>query len=315
VSAPAVAAGPGGPAVRARGLTRDYGGTGLLGVDLDVPRDGVFGLVGPNGSGKTTFLSLVTGLRRPDAGTVELGVDPARVAVSPDVPEFEPWLTAREVVDLARALVAPRAGPDRGGRGDAVAEALAVAGLADAADRRVGGFSRGMTQRLSLAAALVGDPELLVLDEPTSALDPAGRAEVLDLVAGMAGRRTVVFSSHILADVQRVADTLGVLRGGRLLYDGPTAGLLDAHLRPAWRLRVRGDAGPLATALRAAGWVTAVREEPGGALRVETVDLAAGETRLAATVAATGARLVALEPVDADLESAFLALTGGGRAA
>jgi ABC-2 type transport system ATP-binding protein len=124
------------------------------------------------------------------------------------VPEFDSWLTAGEVVDLARLLVGPEPA------GSSVTEALVLAGLRDVADRALGEFSRGMTQRLGLACALVSDPQLLILDEPTSALDLAGRAELLDLVARMRGR-TVILSSHILADVQRVADQLGICaRGG-----------------------------------------------------------------------------------------------------
>jgi ABC-2 type transport system ATP-binding protein len=212
VAAAPVAAAPAGVLVRTDGLTRDYGGgAGLFDVDLRVPDGCVYGLVGPNGAGKTTLLSILTGLRRADRGTVHLGVPRGAVAVCPDVPEFEPWLTAFEVVDLARYYVAPDLDAD------AVRLTLDAAGLAQHAERRVGGFSRGMTQRLGLAAALVGNPRLLLLDEPTSALDPAGRAEILDLVAAMRGHRTVIFSSHILADVQRVADRVGILRAGRLI--------------------------------------------------------------------------------------------------
>ncbi len=237
---PAVATGP--PVVSTKGLTRDYGGdAGLFDVDLQVPRGVVYGLVGPNGAGKSTLLSILTGVRRSDRGTVDIVAPRSRIAVCPDVPEFEPWLTAYEVVDLARYFVAP----DRGA--DAVWAALRATGLADDANRRVGEFSRGMTQRLGLAAALVGDPELLVLDEPTSALDPAGRAEILDLVAAMRGQCTVIFSSHILADVQRVADHVGILRARAAALPGqhPHPGRRTPHseLGPPARLADRRRAG------------------------------------------------------------------------
>jgi len=291
------------PVLRTAGLTRDYGGTGLFDVDLVVPAGSVYGLVGPNGAGKTTLLSILTGMRTADRGSVDLGVDRRRVAVCPDVPEFDGWLTAFEVVDLARDLIAPQLD------GDAVLDALTVAGLVDAADRRVGGFSRGMTQRLGLAAALVGDPELLFLDEPTSALDPAGRAEILSLVAGLRGRATVIFSSHILADVQRVADSVGILRAGRLLYQGATQALIDTYLQPRWHVRLAGDAAAVAAELTGRPWVSRVTPADDG-LRIEATSLEAGERGIPAAIAATGGRLVALEPVAADLESAFLALTG-----
>ena len=152
-------------ALRTQGLVRDYGGTGVLGVDFAVPERGVCGLVGPNGSGKTTLLAMLAGFRRPGGGTIDYRVDPGRVAICPDVPRFEPWLTAREVVDLARMAMAP------GNPASETDRILVDVGLADCADRRVGGFSRGMAQRLGLAVGLVGSPALLIMDEPTAALD------------------------------------------------------------------------------------------------------------------------------------------------
>jgi ABC-2 type transport system ATP-binding protein len=230
-----------------------------------------------------------------------------RVAVCPDVPEFDGWLTAAEVTDLARSLVAPAAGST------AVATALAAAGLADVAGRRVGGFSRGMVQRLGLACALVGEPELLILDEPTSALDPAGRAEMLSLVAAMRGHRTVIFSSHILSDVQRVADQVGILRGGRLLYQGATEDLIDTYLEPSWLVRIAGDLRPVAAALAGEPWATRAEPVGAGTLRVDATSIEAGERGIPAVIARCGARQVSCEPVAADLESAFLALTGASQ--
>ena len=300
-------------AVSTQGLTRDYGhGAGLFDVDLSVPVGAVYGLVGPNGAGKTTLLSILTGLRRADRGRVDLAVEPRRVVMCPDVPEFEPWLTPYEVVDLARVMTDQRrhGEADRASADRRVKRALVTAGLADVAYRRVEGFSRGMMQRLGLAAGLVTDPDLLMLDEPTSALDPAGRAEILDMVAAMRGRRTVVFSSHILADVQRVADVVGILRGGRLLYQGPTQTLVDEHLTPRWALRLASPPDDVARALAGRSWVTHVEVTGLETLRVDARTLDEGERGLPAVLAACDARLVSCEPLAADLESAFLALTG-----
>jgi len=303
----ASAPGDGRPAVTTTGLSRDYGGIGLFDVDLVVPHGSVYGLVGLNGAGKTTLLSILAATRRPDHGTVSLAVGRTSAAVCPDVPEFDPWLTSTEVVDLARSLVAPD-----GSSTTSVAGALRATGLADAADRRVGGLSRGMLQRLGLACALAGDPALLILDEPMSALDPAGRAELLGVIAGMRGTRTVIFSSHILADVQRVADQVGILRAGRLLYQGSTAELMGRYLTPSWLLRIAGPAGPVQAALAAQSWVTKVEATEPGVLRVDATGIEDGERGIPAIVAGCGARQVACEPVAADLESAFLALTGTG---
>jgi len=293
-----------GTVVSSQGLTRDYGGgAGLFDVNLSVPRGAVYGLVGPNGAGKSTLLSILTGVRHTDAGTIHTAVPRSRIAVCPDVPQFERWLTAYEVVDLARHYVAPEAGQE------AVRGALQTTGLADAADRRAGGFSRGMTQRLGLAAALVGDPELLLLDEPTSALDPAGRADILDLVAGLRGRCTVIFSSHILADVQRVADHVGVLRHGRLLYQGPTTALVDEHLHPSWIIRLATPAADVVAKFRAQPWTRHVESLGPDRLRIDADCMEDGERGIPEVLAACGARLVACEPREADLEAAFLALT------
>jgi len=167
-----------------------------------------------------------------------------------------------------------------------------------------------MVQRLGLACALVGDPELLILDEPTSALDPAGRAEILSQVAAMRGHRTVIFSSHILADVQRIADQVGILRDGRLLYQGGTQDLIDTYLTPTWLVRIAGETAPVVAAAACQPWASLVEQTEPGTIRIEATSIEAGERGIPAVIAACGARLVSCEPADADLESAFLALTG-----
>ena len=296
------AAVPALPAVRTRALTKLFGGdVGLHGVDLMVPARGVYGLVGPNGAGKTTLLSILAGLRRPDSGSVG---STSRVMLCPDTPAFEPWLTATETVALFAGL-----GP-RGGTG--TGRALDLVGLAAARDRRVGGFSRGMTQRLGLAVVLATGADVLLLDEPTSALDPQGRSDMLDLIAALGREHSVVFSSHILADVQRVADTVGVLRDGRLIYQGPVDELLDRHTRPSWRLHLRSGADQLARRLDRLDWVASVRRQEQG-LVVDTASVHAGETLLPAEISASGAELVAFNPVGADLETVFLNLVEVGR--
>jgi ABC-2 type transport system ATP-binding protein len=286
------------------GLGKTYGRhTALSDVDLAVTAGSVYGLVGPNGAGKTTLLTILAGLRRPTAGTVHIGVPRNRVAVLPDTPQFDPWLTGREVTALAAQLAGAGSGAAR------VAEVLRDAGLADAADRRVGGYSRGMLQRLGIAATLVGEPEVLLLDEPASALDPAGRREVLDLIAHLRGRATVVLSSHILADVQEVCDTLGILRAGRLLYQGPVESLLVGRAVPAYRVHLRSPVAPAAAALRDQSWVTGVAENAESWLRVTVRSLAEAERHLPAALAGCAARVISVSPEAADLEDVFLELT------
>ncbi|MER7003234.1 ATP-binding cassette domain-containing protein [Dactylosporangium sp. NPDC000555] len=284
-------------AVRTHAITKLFpGNVGLHAVDLTVPARGVYGLVGPNGAGKTTLLSVLAGLRRPDTGQMSTT---ARVMLCPDTPAFEPWLTAAETVELFRRL-SPNGTADTD-------HALALAGLTAVRDRRVGGFSRGMAQRLGLAVVLASGAQVLLLDEPTSALDPQGRSEILNLITALGRDHAVVFSSHILADVQRVADTVGVLREGRLIYQGPVDELLDRHTRPSWQLQLRAGADRLADRLGRLDWVAAVRRHEQG-LRVDTTSVHAGETLLPAEISASGAELIAFNPVGADLETVFLNL-------
>ena len=289
--------------VRTVGLSKAYGTRlALSDVDLSVDAGSVYGLVGPNGAGKTTLLSILAGLRRPTAGTLDLGVPRKRVAVLPDTPHFEPWLTGREVVSLSAHLAAVSSP-------DAVDRALSSAGLADRADHRTGGYSRGMLQRLGLAATLVGDPELLLLDEPASALDPAGRREVLDLISQLRGRATVVLSSHLLGDVQEVCDTIGILRAGRLLYQGPIDSLLVGRAVPAYRLRLRSSVPAAVSALSGLSWVRDVVALSDTDLRVLVTSLAEAEAGLPGALAAGSARVVSLLPEEPDLEQVFLELT------
>jgi ABC-2 type transport system ATP-binding protein len=290
------------PVVATHGLRKVYGDhVALDDVDLVVPRGSTYGLIGPNGAGKTTMLSILAGLRRPSAGTFELGVERRQLGVLVDTPLFEPWLTAYEVVDLARHLVAPELPVAR------VEEVLAEVGLLEHTHRRNGGFSRGMLQRLGLASVLVGDPEVLLLDEPSSALDPAGRREVLDLIGRLAQTKTVILSTHILSDVQQVADVVGVIDHGRIAYQGPISTLL-ARTTGAIQVHVRPPSGPLVAALRATPWVREVVEQAPGRLRVLVTDHDAAEAGLPRLLAEAGSRLVAVNPAT-DLETAFLEVT------
>jgi ABC-2 type transport system ATP-binding protein len=287
--------------IRTAGLSKRYGDdVAVDGVDLEVLEGSVHGLVGPNGAGKTTLIALLAGLRFPTSGTVAIGAAPSRVAVLPDTPRFDPWLTGREVVALAAELV--------GGR-DRVDEMLSVAGLTDAARRRVGGYSRGMLQRLGIAASVVGEPAVLLLDEPASALDPLGRREVLDVIGRMRGAATVLFSSHILADVQEVCDAVSVLDRGRLLFQGPIAELLTGSATPRYVVRIRGPAADVAAVFDAEPWVTGVEVLDRGTLAISVTGADEAERGIAGVLAAAGLPVVSVVPEVVTLERAFLELT------
>jgi ABC-2 type transport system ATP-binding protein len=217
-------------------------------VGFEVARGEVLGLLGPNGAGKTSLIKILLGLVRADAGEVMLlgrpaGIGRARsrigVGYLPELFRFQPWLTADEVLALHARLA--KAGWPRSRR----RESLVDVGLGERVDDRVGSFSKGMQQRLGLAVALVGDPELVVLDEPTSALDPLGRADVRDLVLRLRERgTTVVLNSHLLGEVERVCSRVVILDRGRVVASGSLGELLG---RCQVRLRL-GGVGPQALA-------------------------------------------------------------------
>ena len=205
-------------------LTKRYGKlTALAGLNLTLHDGTVHGLVGPNGAGKTTMLSVISGLRRKTSGEIIFGVPTNKVMLMPDTPDFFPFLTAREIVDLARYPFRKEVSEE------SVTEVIELVGLGDSIDRRVGGFSRGMKQRLGLAATLIGEPQLLLLDEPCSALDPIGRREILDVIFRLRSKSTVLFSTHLLSDVEAVCDSVTVVDHGKALYEGTVSGIRKSN--------------------------------------------------------------------------------------
>jgi ABC-2 type transport system ATP-binding protein len=315
-SAADLAAGP--PAIELRGLTKRFGDTLALDhVDLVVRPGVVFGFLGRNGAGKTTALRILAGLARPTSGTAHvLGHDVtrardavrARIGFLPDVPGFYPWMTAREYLEFAGGLfgLEPAILDERA---DAL---LAMAGLAPVATR-VGGFSRGMKQRLGIAQALINAPSLLMLDEPTSALDPIGRREVLEMIASLHGRTTVFFSTHILADVERVCDAVAILERGRVVE---SAGIGELTARAAANrliLEVEGDGAAAAVAglLAARAWVRSIETDERG-LRLTVSDLPTAQREVPTVIAAAGVALRRFEIEEASLEDVFVERVGGG---
>ena len=237
-----------GAVIEARSVAKRYGAVAALaGLDLAVPQGGVFGLLGPNGAGKSTFLRIVLDLVRPSSGEVLLFGAPVdarvlrRVGGFIEAPRFHPYLTAMQTLRSV-ALTAGIADADAEGLLDRV-------GLSEAANRRVDGFSLGMKQRLGIACALIGAPELVILDEPTNGMDPAGIQDIRRLVRDIADRdgATVLLSSHLLDEVQRICDHVAILDHGRLVTSGPIADLLGS----GDRLRIA--ATPIARAIGIAG--------------------------------------------------------------
>jgi len=302
----------GRPAVVIDGLTKRYGPARALdGVSLTVPEGSVFGFLGPNGAGKTTTLRILAGLAHPSGGraavfghdvTRDAGAVHRLIGYLPDVPGFYAWMTAAEYLDLTGRLF--------GLSGTVLRERIEVlldlAGLTDVTTR-VGGYSRGMKQRLGVAQALINAPRLLLLDEPTSALDPLGRREVLEMVATLAGRTTVFFSTHILADVERVCDTVAILAPGRVVEQAAIDDLKARH-GGAHRVLVEvDDPRRLEDALRGLAWVTRVTAAE-HELQVEVTDLEAAYREVPAVVTRQGLALRRFEAAEVSLEEVFVDL-------
>jgi ABC-2 type transport system ATP-binding protein len=217
--------------VETHSLTKRFGSrVAVDGVDLRIPRGSAFGYLGPNGAGKTTLIRMLLGLTSPSSGTMHLRGLPvperraealAGVGAIVEEPRFHPFLTGRENLEIIAAARAPEAHVRIDG-------ALERVGLAARADERVKKYSLGMRQRLGVARALLGDPELLILDEPTNGLDPAGILEFRGLVRRLVGEgRTVVLSSHLLDEVEKICDAVAIVDRGRVVWQGEIDALHD----------------------------------------------------------------------------------------
>jgi ABC-2 type transport system ATP-binding protein len=303
-------------AIRTSGLTKVYGEKRALdSVDLVVEEGSIFGFLGPNGAGKTTTLRILTGLARPTGGSVQiLGHEVAsagnlvrvQIGVLPDVPGFYEWMTAEEFLRFAGRLF----GIGRRVLGERVGVLLDLAGLSDV-DTKIGGYSRGMKQRLGVAQALVNAPRLLLLDEPTSALDPMGRKDVLDMLTSLRGRTTVFFSTHILADVERVCDTVAILDRGRVVAQASIDELKARYGQQKVVVEVTGGADELADVIGQQSWVSAVARGPNGAIEITVTDVGAAQQQVPALIAARQLGLSRMEAGEMGLEEVFVELVAG----
>ena len=224
--------------VRIRDLRKKYGAIPVLnGLSMDIEDGDVYGFLGRNGCGKTTTMNIICNIIPKDEGEITLGGGkPIKVGYLPESPMIYRYTTAREYLEYIAAC-----SEWQGDVNKRVAEVLEVVGLSKAANQRAKGFSRGMTQRLGMGAAILGNPELLIFDEPTSALDPQGRAEVIAIINRLKSMGcTIVLSTHILSDVERVANRIGIMRNGTLAEEGSLKELLRRQGGDVINLTVRG---------------------------------------------------------------------------
>ena len=301
-------------ALRCRGLVKRYGEVvAVAGLDLEVARGQCFGMLGPNGAGKTTTVEIFEGLRPPDSGEVEVLGDRwrgdglalrRRLGIQLQETKFPDKLRVREVLSLFRSFYP---------RGLAIAEALALVALEEKADAQVRTLSGGQKQRLSLACALIGEPELLFLDEPTTGLDPQSRRQTWEIVEGLKARgRTVLLTTHYMEEAERLCDRVAILDHGKVIALG-TPRELVASLGAEHVVEFTVDEGAstavTAEALAALPSVEGVARE-GGRWRLTVREVHRAVPGLLAALAERGATPTELTTHHASLEDVFMALTG-----
>lgn len=220
--------------LRVEGLKKAFGTSNVIkGIDLSVTEGKIFGFIGQNGAGKTTTMKMILGLLEKDAGKISVCGEEVKfgetrtnrfIGYLPDVPEFYSYMTPMEYLGLCGEIT----GMEKRRMNERSLELLSLVGL-PVNKKRIGTFSRGMKQRLGIAQALLNEPKLLICDEPTSALDPMGRMEILRILQSVKGKTTVLFSTHILSDVERICDEVAVLHGGHLVLQGSLEEIKKNH--------------------------------------------------------------------------------------
>jgi ABC-2 type transport system ATP-binding protein len=299
-------------------LTKVYGDFHALNeLNMQVEEGAIFGFLGPNGAGKTTTMRILTGLAKATSGSasvagVNLQEDGSQLASHigylPEEPAFYPWMTPIEFLDYLGRLY----GLPAEKRSSRIKELLQLVNLGDSARRRIGGFSRGMRQRLGLAAALVNQPKVLLLDEPASALDPAGRKEVLEMIEGLQGKCTVLMSTHILADVERVCDVIGIMDHGKMLTQAPRSELLSRASVSIFEIEA-DEPAKLKTWMETKpefSWLASAEyQDP--VCRLVVSDIDAARKALLPTLLGSGLTLTRYEECKPSLEDVFLHLVNG----
>jgi ABC-2 type transport system ATP-binding protein len=289
-------------------LTKRFGArVAVDAVDLHIPRGSAFGYLGPNGAGKTTLIRMLLGLTSATSGSMRLLGRPvpeeradalARVGAIVEEPRFHPFLSGRENLEIIAAARDAAAFARIDG-------ALERVGLGARADERVKKYSLGMRQRLGVARALLGDPELLILDEPTNGLDPAGILEFRNLVRRLVGEgRTVVLSSHLLDEVEKICDAVAIVDRGSVVWQGP----IDA-IRGGGRATLLVEVDDIPTALALLGEHAVEATEDGLRVALPADDSARLAAEINRTLVAAGLAVRRLEPSRASLEERFLEIT------
>jgi ABC-2 type transport system ATP-binding protein len=309
--------------IQTHGLSKTFKGvTALKGLDLQVPKHSIFGFLGPNGAGKSTTIKLLLGLSRPTSGSATVfGQDVThdsvairrRIGYLAQDPRYYEDLSARQTLRFVAGFF--YSGPKQPVE-QRIQETLELVGLDDKADRPIKGFSGGERQRLGIAQAQVNYPDLLILDEPAASLDPMGRRDVLEVMERLRKHTTIFYSTHILEDVQRVSDTVAILKHGELIAEAPIDQLLgDARGGVTYTLELQGDVDTARACISTQPWVSAVSIGARNGtthLDVTVADPAQADARLlSVAMAAPGVTVAAFGRKKQSLEDVFLSLVEG----
>ncbi len=296
-----------------KNVSKHFGSLEVLnGLSFSVPEGSVFGFIGKNGAGKTTTMKMILGFLPVSGGEINVCGEPVSFGASrtnrfigylPDVPEFYGYMRPKEYMRLCGQVI----GLGAKDIGQQAEELLGLVGL-DGVNRKISGFSRGMKQRLGIAQALIGKPRLLICDEPTSALDPIGRREILDIMRKISGRTTIIFSTHILSDVERICDTVGILEKGKLALEGRLADIRSKYRQDAVRVELAApkDAAALVEPLSSLPCAANV-ETSENIITVHLRSIDNGEVLSA--IATQRVPVVRYEVLEPTLESVFMEVT------
>jgi len=308
-------------AISTEGLSKYFGSVKALdNLNLAVPENTVFGFLGPNGAGKTTTVKLLTGFSHPTSGKATVAGERvggenlalrSKIGFMPDVPAFYDWMTGAEFMHFAGELHRLPSDKTR----QRSAELLQLVELTKAGNRRIGTYSRGMRQRLGIAQALINRPEVLFMDEPTSALDPIGRREVLELVSRLKQSATIFMSTHILSDVERVCDMVGIINKGKLVVVSTVSDLHKKYTRSIFEIEFLEDARPFAASLQNLSWLAdpqCVTENGQQIVRVRAVDMDQARRELPRLIGDSGLTMTRYELIVPNLEDIFMNVINGG---
>ena len=303
------------PVIKTEKLSKRFGNIAAVdNLNLEVPEKAVFGFLGPNGAGKTSTVKMLVGLSRPSEGRVSIAgeeVVAGSVEVRrnfgflPDVPAFYDWMTGREYLYFTGELYDMKYAELR----QRVEELLEVVELKKAGSRKVGGYSRGMKQRLGIAQAMLHHPKVLFLDEPTSALDPIGRRDVLDLIGRLKEEATVFMSTHILSDVERVCDSVGIINEGKLVLTSTVDELRSKYARSVFEVELAEDHKGFIETLEQMPWFVnseSLTDNSGAGIRITTSDVAAARSQLPRLIADSNLTLLRYDLTQPSLEDIFV---------